>query len=172
MKVNLSEDPIAQKSRFGRLGTLYILALSVIALVAIVGQVLIQLHLQQQLKDSEEVNVAGRQRMLSQRIAKDVLKLTAGRDTVTTSELRSSVKEWKQSQQDLQRDSNSPKVKELFQSIERSHQLMLTSADSVLNQLQSTENVSATTLRSAQETILEHETIFLEGMDAIVKQIG
>jgi signal transduction histidine kinase len=146
------------------------LALSAIALVAIVGQVLIQLHLHHQLTDSEVVNVAGRQRMLSQRITKDILRLTVDPDTVAIHDLRSSTIEWKRSQQELQRDTNTPKVKELFQSIERSHQLILMSADSALAQFNSAGVISVTTLRSAQVTILENETIFLEGMDAIVEQ--
>lgn len=170
MKVNLSKDSTAQKSRFGRLGTLYILALSVIALVAIAGQVLIQLHLRQQLTDSEVVNVAGRQRMLSQQIAKDLLKLTVDPDTITIRELRSGVAAWKRSQQDLLDNDNSPKVKELFQSIERPYQLMIAGVDSLIDQLDATGNISATTLQSTQKTILEHEGIFLEGMDAIVDQ--
>jgi len=170
MKVNLSEDPTAQKSRFGRLGILYISALSAIALVAIVGQVLIQLHLRRQLTDSETVNVAGRQRMLSQRIAKDILRLTFDTDTAIINELRSSVTEWRDSQRGLQRDSNTQKVRELFRSIEGSHQMMVMSADSVLDQFHTTGTLSGATLHFAQRTVLEHEKIFLEGMNAIVDQ--
>jgi two-component system sensor histidine kinase DegS len=63
-------------SRFSRLGTWYILALSAIASVAIIGQVLIQNHLKGQRDDSRVVNVAGKQRMLSQNISKTLLLLS------------------------------------------------------------------------------------------------
>ena len=108
--------------------------------------------------------------MLSQQIAKDLLKLTVAPDTITTRELRSSVAAWKRSQQDLIGYANTPRVKELFQSIEQSHQLMVASADSLVNELEATGSISATTLQAAQRTILKHESIFLEGMDAIVEQ--
>jgi two-component system sensor histidine kinase DegS len=170
MKVDLGKDSTAQKSRFGRLGILYILALGAIALVAVVGQVLIQLHLRRQLRDSEIVNVAGRQRMLSQQIAKDILRLTVDGDTIAVRELRSSVKEWRQSQRDLQHGKNTPEVEKLFGSIEGSHQRILTSVDSVLAELQSGGEVSAATLRSAQKNVLHQEPVFLEGMNAIVDQ--
>src|SRR5687767_6872334 len=89
--------------RFSRLGTWYILALSIIATVTIVGQVLIQSHLKTQLSDSRVVNVAGKQRMLSQKITKTVLLF---RDAQTAEErvdilgsLKSSVVLWRLSQE-------------------------------------------------------------------------
>ncbi|HEX6226315.1 MAG TPA: hypothetical protein VFZ52_17975, partial [Chryseolinea sp.] len=52
-------------NRFSKLGVWYIFALSVIATVAIIGQFLIQDHLQDQLSDSRVVNLAGTQRYKS-----------------------------------------------------------------------------------------------------------
>ena len=60
---------------FSRLRRLYVLALGAIALAIVSGQLLIQDHLRKQTDDSRVVNVAGRQRMLSQRITKQVLLL-------------------------------------------------------------------------------------------------
>ncbi|MGC3967884.1 MAG: type IV pili methyl-accepting chemotaxis transducer N-terminal domain-containing protein [Pirellulales bacterium] len=53
-----------------RLTRYYILALSAVALLSIAGQFFVQSQLVDQLGDSKLVNMAGRQRMLSQRIVK------------------------------------------------------------------------------------------------------
>ncbi len=75
VNVNDAKDGL---QRFTRLGLWYILALSAIATVIVVGQALIQTHLHTQLSDSQVVNVAGKQRMLSQKIVKTVLRLRTG----------------------------------------------------------------------------------------------
>ena len=53
---------------FNRLSRLYLLALTLIALSAIGSQFLIQYYLQNQLGDAKVINMAGRQRMLSQKL--------------------------------------------------------------------------------------------------------
>src|SRR5688572_26300944 len=78
MTLEFNNESQLKFNRFGRLGTWYILALSVIVSVAVIGQILIQNHLEGQLSDSHVINVAGRQRMLSQRITKCALLLKPG----------------------------------------------------------------------------------------------
>jgi len=53
-----------------RLTRLYVLALSAVACLSIAGQLLVQWCRDRQLSDSRVVNLAGRQRMLSQRVVK------------------------------------------------------------------------------------------------------
>ncbi len=53
----------------------YVLALSLIAVLLISGQAIVQLFLQGQAEDSKIVNISGRQGMLSQRLAKDALQI-------------------------------------------------------------------------------------------------
>ena len=65
------------RNRFSRLGMWYAIALGIIAAVAIAGQVLIQSHLSGQSGDSRVINIAGKQRMLSQEISKISLLLIA-----------------------------------------------------------------------------------------------
>ena len=73
----------------------YVLALSLIALLAVSAQVLVQHTLQRQATDSREVNLAGRQRMLSQRIAKHALAAQAAADPAPAlARLRADVDEW------------------------------------------------------------------------------
>lgn len=66
-----------------RLTRLYIIALSMVALLSIIGQGLVQFSLYQQSNDSRIINIAGRQRMLSQRLSKAALASSATADPAT-----------------------------------------------------------------------------------------
>jgi len=114
-----------------RLTILYICALSSVALLAIAGQIVIQLALQQQSGDAALINIAGRQRMLSQKISKDALilqmpDLTAQDRTRRTQELQQATDLWESSHLALQHGSasmglpgnNSAEVTMLFNIIE------------------------------------------------------
>ena len=59
-----------------RLTRLYLVALTVVALLSLFGQVLIQKSLNESSDDAHVVNLAGRQRMLSQRLCKMAILLT------------------------------------------------------------------------------------------------
>ncbi len=61
---------------FNRLRRLYIIALGAIAISLITSQILIRRYLSDQEDDSRLVNVAGRQRMLSQKLSKEILLLS------------------------------------------------------------------------------------------------
>jgi len=52
---------------------MYLIAFSIIALVIVVAQLLIQEHLDTQLDDARIVNISGRQRMLGQKMVKELL---------------------------------------------------------------------------------------------------
>ena len=60
---------------FSRLTRLYVIALTAVAVLSMIGQLLIQLFLNSLLDDSHVVNIAGRQRMLSQRLSKTAILL-------------------------------------------------------------------------------------------------
>ncbi|UTA67089.1 ATP-binding protein [Emticicia sp. 21SJ11W-3] len=60
-----------------RLTKFYILALTAVAVLSITGQMLIQHSLKETLDDAHVVNIAGRQRMLSQRLSKMAILLTS-----------------------------------------------------------------------------------------------
>ena len=66
-------EPVSER----RLTILYVGALSTIALLCIIGQITVQRIIAQQTDDSSLINTAGRQRMLSQRIAKSALAIQA-----------------------------------------------------------------------------------------------
>ncbi|MBT1708858.1 type IV pili methyl-accepting chemotaxis transducer N-terminal domain-containing protein [Fulvivirgaceae bacterium PWU5] len=177
-------DPSAtiQRSRFSRLGTLYVLALSVIATVAITGQALIQSHLQAQRSDSRVVNVAGKQRMLSQKITKTLLYLepaqsAADRQTIVA-DLDAAYHLWHTSQRGLQygNDSlhlpgrNSAAITQLFQEAAVPYSSMDEHTSHILTQLKQDPRVSYDSLRASILVVRHAEGAFLQGMERIVAQ--
>ena len=168
--------------RFSRLGTRYGLALSIIATVAITGQVLIQSHLKNQLNDSRVINVAGKQRMLSQKIAKTVSLLREGQAAEERlrllGRLRESVLLWKFSQEGLLRGSdslklpgkNSAEITRLFQSVHHHFAGMEESSLRVIALLEESPTARYGLLEPDIENILRHEPWFLQGMEKIVFQ--
>lgn len=177
-------DPSAtiQRSRFSRLGTLYVLALSVIATVAITGQALIQSHLQAQRSDSRVVNVAGKQRMLSQKITKTLLYLepaqsVAERQTIHA-DLDAAFHLWHTSQQGLQygNDSlhlpgrNSAAITNLFRETAVPFASMEEHTSHILMQLKKNPLTSYDSVRPAILAVRHAESAFLQGMERIVAQ--
>lgn len=167
-----------------RLTILYICALSTVALLAILGQIVIQTAIQQQGSDALVINIAGRQRMLSQKISKAALIIEYTTDSAVrkahTEELRQAVALWESSQQGLQQGNaqqglpgnNSDAVKNLFSVIEPNYQAMLSAANgllSVVDKEQSGVNQHST-LDPFVQAILAQEAGFLVGMNQIVSQ--
>lgn len=182
-KMNLKfNEAQLRLNRFSRLGTWYVLALSVIATTAIIGQILIQNHLTDQLSDSRVVNVAGRQRMLSQRIAKDALLLSDSADESkrkeVLNELRSSVNLWKISQEGLLNgdDSlylpghNSDVIAAMFTRVRPNFDKIYTSARRIISLLENKPDIPYDSLKADVATIMEHESSFLAAMNEIVFQ--
>lgn len=169
-------------NRFSRLGTWYILALSAIAIVAIVGQVLIQNHLTYQRNDSHVVNVAGKQRMLSQKISKSLLKLSPAQTLsdrkVVLTNLRQSLELWKVSQNALinGNDSlnldgnNSPEVSALFRELDPHFSIMAERTSNVVTSISRNIELPYDSIKASVEMVLDHEDDFLAGMERIVHQ--
>jgi nitrate/nitrite-specific signal transduction histidine kinase len=169
-----------------RLTLLYITALSTVALLSIIGQIVIQSALQQQSSDALVINLAGRQRMLSQRLSKAALALEVFPDTQerrqNASELQAAVVLWQRSQQGLQYGDaalglpgrNSRAIKQLFGKIEPEYRAML-QASNTLHSLIRNEGAQASAVSNAAllppiRVILAAQAGFLTGMDAIVTQ--
>ncbi len=169
------------KGRFDKLGLWYILALSGIAGVIISTQALIQWAIHKQQDDSRVINVAGRQRMLSQQISKNVLKIKVGLSQDATlkvrNELSKALQFWKTAHQGLLRGSdslglkgqNSPKVTQMFEEMEPHYQAMVAHTDTLLSYLQQVTYSQAKLLPHIHQ-VLFHEGAFLRQMDQIVFQ--
>lgn len=175
---------LQQKSPTGNLTRRYIKALTVVALVLIAGQVGIQFSNKSQYSDAVTINIAGRQRMLSQRLAKATLAIQTTKDPAIAGsylqELQQVVDLWEKSHQGLQNGDaslgltgdNSAKVKQMFAEISAAHDTMLKAARSILKLGQTTGNYPAKSPEFAIliSQVLKYEATFLQGMDAIVQQ--
>src|SRR4051812_6672970 len=105
-----SNQEAADKITFKNLRRLYFFALWTIAVTIILSQVLVQYNLKQQLSDSKIINISGKQRMLSQKIVKEVLILHYVSDTTSQkqiSHLKNVLSLWKNNQNSLENGSDS-----------------------------------------------------------------
>src|SRR5688572_29079893 len=106
MTLDFNSEGRLKFNRFSKLGMWYILALSVIATIALIGQLLIQRHLNSQVSDSRVVNLAGTQRYKSQWIVKMSMLLYTDlehkhySDKIAT--LEKLMEEWKRGHSGLQ----------------------------------------------------------------------
>ncbi|MDW7691653.1 histidine kinase [Flammeovirgaceae bacterium SG7u.111] len=165
------------RDRFEKLGRRYILALLGIAIAIISSQLLIQTFISRQKDDSRVVNVAGRQRMLSQKISKLALKLRLAKaegHSAAEKELEEAVVLWKTSHEALLygneemgiTDGNSQVIEDKFKEIALPYNQMLQSANSLLDH--ANEKTLSSECQEAIDNILKHESAFLKGMDEIV----
>jgi len=170
---------VAEKITFKNLRRLYFFALWTIAITIILSQLLIQYNLKQQLSDSKIINISGKQRMLSQRITKEILILNFVSDTSPNKEIahvRNVLALWKTNQSALENGSDSlafPKEKsealsKLYAEIKPSFNTIVESVNLFLLNLEQKKN-SYNNQKLVQE-ILKNEGIFLSKMNEIVTQ--
>jgi len=174
-----------QSSSTGLLANLYISTVVVVSVLLIGGQVLTQRSLSRQEQDARVVNVAGRQRMLSQKIAKaanafqvvpvgsrepsgSMLNIGAAR-----SELRETLRIFQAAHEGLQVGStelglsathrNSETVSMMFDSLEPAYDEIVAASEALLSPFQRD-------IGGAVATITEYEDDFLVQMNEIVGQ--
>lgn len=156
--------------------TFYILAISLLALSSTLAYFFARKGLEDRENDAKVVNLAGRQRMLSQRITKDCLELqhigtTALNEQALLEELHHALNDWQHAYHQLHGAlpidnfvvKNSEAVRLRFDSIEQPFQMIKNAALNIL--LASNRDV-----HPATEVILQYEPAFLNGMDEIVLQ--
>ncbi|WP_241077818.1 type IV pili methyl-accepting chemotaxis transducer N-terminal domain-containing protein [Flavimarina sp. Hel_I_48] len=166
---------------FKKLRRLYIIALSLIALSVLISQSLVRKFLDAQSTDSTVINIAGRQRMLSQKLTKEAYQLVNSTDAESRSILQDTLKAtrqlWRDSHLALQRgsdsldipDKNSKKIatsyqtiNPIFDSIYKAAEVLV--ADTIDNEVSNVE------LQKALTNIEAYEGQFLDLMDHIVNQ--
>lgn len=157
----------------------YVLALSLVAALIVAGQAVVQFSLMQQEQDARIINIAGRQRMLSQRIHAHVLR--AERETnvdrmrARIAILKSDLVRWQRSHDGLRygdaqlelRGNNSPEIQRLFASLEPHFIAIKTVADEVVA-MGKAADATPIELDPQILTMLGGEEQFLETMDQIV----
>jgi two-component system sensor histidine kinase DegS len=177
MKKNNQET--ADKITFKNLRRLYFFALLTIAVTIILSQVLVQYNLRQQLSDSKIINISGKQRMLSQKIVKEVLILHYVTDKASAqqiSHLKEVLSLWKTNQTLLENGSDSlafPKEKsetlnKLYAEINPVFTSIAKAANSFLLNLE--QNKAPKDNSKFVKIILSKEGLFLSKMNQIVSQ--
>ncbi len=156
-----------------RLTLQYIVALSIVALLSIFGQVLIQVSLLDSSDNSHVINLAGRQRMLSQRLT----KLTLLRSIKTQkwsperqAEFENGFREWRKTHTGLRDNklldnkayevNNSPEIDAMFVEIKPYYNEMVKIFEQVNEGVEPTDKLIS--------SLLENEKEFLHTMDKIV----
>lgn len=159
----------------------YTLALSIIAFLVLLSQGMIQFTIYSQQDDSRIINIAGRQRMLSQRINKAVFGLYISPESHNQArylkELETSLNLWERSHRGLLNGDkelglpgkNSETIIDMFQGISGQHQAMVDAAASI-RRLASQPAYDREELLPFIHIIQANEADFLKGMDAIVFQ--
>ncbi len=167
---------------FDKLSRLYIIALSAIALSVIISQILIRKHLNAQQSDSTVINVAGRQRMLSQKLTKEVLLISIENNQEKRLKLKDKFKNtlqlWESSHYALQEGSdslglpgnNSKVILDMFKDINLSFNALNKASASIIKKIENDSVVSALTHADELKIIQQNEGIFLLKMDQIVNQ--
>lgn len=167
---------------FKKLSRLYIIALSTIALSVIVSQVLVRNHLNKQQSDSTVINIAGRQRMLSQKLTKEIVSLSVYADQENRISLKNNIQStldlWELSHNALQNgndslglpNQNSIDIKNKFTAINPVFNIIQKSSKSILKKLENDPLVSIDDLALDVNKITNTESSFLVMMDAIVNQ--
>jgi two-component system sensor histidine kinase DegS len=161
---------------FKNLSRLYIVALSTIAISVIISQFFIRKHLRNQQSDARVINIAGRQRMLSQKLAKEVFSLTTEIDSIKKIALKAQIKNtlelWELSHNSLQKGNdslglpgkNSNVIKSKFEKINPVFDTIYESVESILDKADQQE------YSNFIPVIKEKEGAFLLQMDDIVNQ--
>jgi signal transduction histidine kinase len=167
----------AQKIK--RIKIFYGIALALIALTLISSSLLIQRVALVNTSDSRRINIAGRQRMLSQRLVKCVLALqhvaSLEKQKPYLAELESSLRAWKIAHVGLQQgdaalglpyQAQSPELHALFTEVTPYHHAMVTALEVLLSR-SGVRGVDLTALGNAAEIVLANESGFLTLMDKI-----
>jgi signal transduction histidine kinase len=168
--------------RLDRLGRYYLVALCAIASSIILSQLLVQKFISDQENDSMVINIAGRQRMLSQRISKSALLIggTASLDEKERRiiELKTALGEWQEAHTDLTRGNRvkgiespgSRRLKELYEVIEIPYQSIVSHGLDLLSAVAPTQDETLPNLQPHINGIIENESAFVAGMDEVVLQ--
>ncbi len=170
-----------------RLTILYITALSSIAMLTFGGQLVVQNAIVQLEGDSRIVNIAGRQRMLSQRLTRltfewkhSQLPTQAVRSSQNelVTRIRADLETWTQNHEGLQRGDealqlpgkNSPSVQLLFNELNPHFEALRVAIESEMKDIakEQTEEQTEEQGNTNRSKIGSHSDAFLAGMDKIV----
>jgi len=178
MKKN--SEPNADFSHFVKLRRMYLLALLTIAITVFLSQLLVQYHLNNQLSDSKIINFSGKQRMLSQKLTKEILIVNfTTPDPLQKehlNEVQKTLLEWQYNHNTLQNGSERfgfPKQKsviltQLFADIQPNIDTIV--RETTLFIKNNSENLHLEENQKIIKNILDNESVFLSKMNQIVSR--
>ncbi len=160
----------------------YVLALTLIAVLSLAGQLIIQFQINQKTNDAKTINIAGKQRMYSQKIAKSTYALALSLDQeyeasdklLSYREHLSKIHvEWKNSHEHLKalatfQEKHNPMNAELFKQVEHEFSPMYSGIKEFLEI--EWENVSKKDINKLINVVILHEIQYLTLMDMVVDQ--
>ena len=159
---------------------MYLFALITIAVTVLLSQLLIQYNLNSQLSDSKIINISGKQRMLSQKLTKEVLILNFITDSLHKEKqidrISKTISLWKFNHYSLVNGNDSlgfPKEKNPiltnhFENLKPNFDTIIKATKSFLENKK--ENQNEPENQKLVQTILENETVFLSKMNRIVSE--
>lgn len=177
----MEKNSVRYTSVIKRIRRRYILALCIIIFALLLSQIIVQYNINNEMSYSRIINIAGRQRMLSQKISKDVyaIYLSENKETedLYIDELVSALEIWRKSNTDLQRGNieegiskiSNKKIEDMFLDIKKPHEAMINSAYDIIDMVKSS-NYNKSEFLSKMHIIQDNEKLFLKGMDDIVFQ--
>ncbi len=150
----------------------YRTALALVMVLVLGNQALVQPYLIRLTTDAPLINIAGRQRMLSQRLAKAALISDRGpreRTSAALEEMSYVLGLWSRSHEQLARDSarNSTAVRDGLATLEPRFVAMRDAAQQVISSNLG-HRPDATMAHEGVATLLDHEAEYLEKMDRVV----
>lgn len=156
-------------SSFNKIKKMYLFAIITIAITVIMSQLLVQYYITKQIDDSKIINISGRQRMLSQKIVKELLILKSNpQNFKVKNQFKNTVSIWEQNQNLLQfgdkqtgfSTAHSITINKLFSDINPYFKIISKESNSFLSH--PNEN--------SLNIILKNEPFFLTKMNLIVNQ--
>jgi class 3 adenylate cyclase len=164
-----------------RLRWRYLASLGLVALLAVGGTLAIRVLVGGLEADAPAINDAGRQRMLSQRLAKDVVRLryAASQETLALQrpQIRETLVAWAQGQERLRQEVvalaapfSDPALRAALARVDRSYRLIHGLAEELLEASGAKPATprDRAALERAADRILEHEPAYLTEMDHMV----
>ena len=177
-----NESRSLDHTTFLKFRRLYLLAILLIAIAIIVAQILIQKHLDSQLDDSRIVNIAGRQRMLSQKLMKGTLMLQTAESKTAIEQILKTLEDdlaiFSKTHEDLQYDIegigkmnlNNSEIPSLFKEIDKDQKQLVNSSIKIIGVYESKPDMTQVDISSEIIEMMEVEGRFLVKMDTIVNE--
>ena len=167
-------------AKFRKLRKLYIFALLTIAVTVLLSQLLLQYNLKSQFNDSRIINISGRQRMLSQKLVKEVLIINASSEAVQSSvsidSLNNTLTLWKFNHEALEKGNEklgfpiekSLELKLLFADLDPNFNAIYEAAVGFIANRKGKINTQEN--QKLVQQIQENELVFLTKMNKIVSE--